>query len=661
MIEKMKFLSITGPKADIDRVVNTYLSKYEIHLENALSELTTVQNLTPFLEINPYKEALNTANLFCEELNSFAADTVKAETTQAAAQTMDVETALDTIRRIQTDYQDLDKKRADLESQLNTLDESLRVIRPFRNLNFDISSILKFRFIHFRFGRIGKEYYQKFEKYIYDNLDTIFIKCDEDDQYIWGMYFVPEPESQKVKAVYSSMHFEKIYMPDSYEGTAREAFEQLTQKRSLILSDFNTVSQKRNDFLISHCQEILAARDAIARLSGNFDIRKLAACTKGKGENDIFYILCGWMTEKDAHSFQTDIKDDSKIFCIIDGEDDEHIQPETHQQPPTKLKNPKLFKPFEMYINMYGLPAYNEMDPTWFVAITYSFIFGAMFGDAGQGLLLFIGGFLLYKFKHIALAGIISCAGVFSTIFGILFGSFFGFENLFPALWLRPMNNMMTVPFIGKLNTVFIVAIGFGMGLILLCMIFNIINAWKAHDTEHIWFDTNSVAGLVFYGSATVSIALILTGHTLPGGIVLFIMFGIPLILIFFKEPLTALVEKKSEIMPKEKGMFIVQGLFEMFEVLLSYFSNTLSFVRIGAFAVSHAAMMEVVLMLAGAANGGSPNWIVIVLGNVFVCGMEGLIVAIQVLRLEYYEMFSRFYKGDGREFKPFQKKQISE
>ena len=653
MIEKMKFLSITGPKADIDRVVNTYLSKYEIHLENALSELTTVQNLTPFLEINPYKEALNTANLFCEELNSFAADTVKVETTQAAAQTMDVETALDTIRRIQTDYQDLDKKRADLESQLNTLDESLRVIRPFRNLNFDISSILKFRFIHFRFGRIGKEYYQKFEKYIYDNLDTIFIKCDEDDQYIWGMYFVPEPESQKVKAVYSSMHFEKIYMPDSYEGTAKEAFEQLTQKRSLILSDFNTVSQKRNDFLISHCQEILAARDAIARLSGNFDIRKLAACTKGKGENDIFYILCGWMTEKDAHSFQTDIKDDSKIFCIIDGEDDEHIQPETHQQPPTKLKNPKLFKPFEMYINMYGLPAYNEMDPTWFVAITYSFIFGAMFGDAGQGLLLFIGGFLLYKFKHIALAGIISCAGVFSTIFGILFGSFFGFENLFPALWLRPMNNMMTVPFIGKLNTVFIVAIGFGMGLILLCMIFNIINAWKAHDTEHIWFDTNSVAGLVFYGSATVSIALILTGHTLPGGILLFIMFGIPLILIFFKEPLTALVEKKSEIMPKEKGMFIVQGLFEMFEVLLSYFSNTLSFVRIGAFAVSHAAMMEVVLMLAGF-ESDHLNWVVVILGNLFVSGMEGLIVGIQVLRLEYYEMFSRFYKGTGRKFEPF-------
>ena len=102
--------------------------------------------------------------------------------------------------------------------------------------------------------------------------------------------------------------------------------------------------------------------------------------------------------------------------------------------------------------------------------------------------------------------------------------------------------------------------------------------------------------------------------------------------------------------------MFFVQAFFELFETMLSYFSNTLSFVRIGAFAVSHAAMMEVVLMLAGAESG---NWIVIVAGNIFVCLMEGLVVGIQVLRLEYYEMFSRFYKGSGREFKPYNQKNV--
>ena len=117
-------------------------------------------------------------------------------------------------------------------------------------------------------------------------------------------------------------------------------------------------------------------------------------------------------------------------------------------------------------------------------------------------------------------------------------------------------------------------------------------------------------------------------------------MFGVPLLLILFKEPLTKKIQKRADKMEEEKAMFFVQGFFEIFETLLSYFSNTLSFVRIGAFAVSHAAMMEVVLMLAGA-ESGSPNWIVVVLGNLFVCGMEGLIVGIQVLRLEYYEMLA--------------------
>ena len=144
-----------------------------------------------------------------------------------------------------------------------------------------------------------------------------------------------------------------------------------------------------------------------------------------------------------------------------------------------------------------------------------------------------------------------------------------------------------------------------------------------------------------------------MTGHKTPGAVVLAVMFGVPLLLILFKEPLTKKIQKRADKMEESKAMFLVQGFFELFETLLSYFSNTLSFVRIGAFAVSHAAMMEVVLMLAGAEEG-NPNWIIIILGNLFVCGMEGLIVGIQVLRLEYYEMFSRFYKGTGREFKPF-------
>ena len=640
MIEKMKFLSITGPKADIDRMTETYLSKYEIHLENALSELTEVANLSPFLEINPYKEALSTIDSFYEQLE---------DPSQISPELMDIEKAIKTVRAVQDGFRRLEEEKSRLQSEHAEILDPLKIIRPFKNLNFDVSEILNFKYIHYRFGRIEKQYLQKFEKYIYDNLDTLFIKCGEDEMYVYGVYFVPEHQAHKVHAVYSSMHFERIFIPDEYHGTATEAFEKLDTRHREIHKALDANKEASRKFLQDNSTKIVSAKAALDACSSSFDIRKLAACTPG--DTNTFYILCGWMTEKDALAFQKDIQNDEKIFCLME----DQKAPAT-QKPPTKLRNPKLFKPFEMYVKMYGLPAYNEMDPTWFVAITYSFIFGAMFGDVGQGLVLFLGGLFLYKTKKMDLAGIISCAGVFSVFFGFMYGSFFGFEDVLKAIWLKPMNQMMDVPLVGRLNAVFVIAIGFGMFIILICMVFNIINSIRRGDTEKTWFDSNAVAGLVFYGSIVLTIGLFISGKKLPAAAILVIMFGVPLLLMFLKEPLTNLVEKKSKILPEQKGMFFVQSFFELFEVLLSYLSNTLSFLRIGAFAVSHAAMMEVVLMLAGATNGGSPNWIVVVLGNIFVCAMEGLIVGIQVLRLEYYEIFSRFYAGNGREFKPFMK-----
>ena len=640
MIEKMKFLSITGPKADIDRMTETYLSKYEIHLENALSELTEVANLSPFLEINPYKEALSTIDSFYEQLE---------DSSQISPELMDIEKAIKTVRAVQDGFRRLEEEKSRLQSEHAEILDPLKIIRPFKNLNFDVSEILNFKYIHYRFGRIEKQYLQKFEKYIYDNLDTLFIKCGEDEMYVYGVYFVPEHQAHKVHAVYSSMHFERIFIPNEYHGTAAEAFEKLDTRHREIHKALDANKEASHKFLQDNSTKIVSAKAALDACSSSFDIRKLAACTPG--DTNTFYILCGWMTEKDALAFQKDIQNDEKIFCLME----DQKAPAT-QKPPTKLRNPKLFKPFEMYVKMYGLPAYNEMDPTWFVAITYSFIFGAMFGDVGQGLVLFLGGLFLYKTKKMDLAGIISCAGVFSVFFGFMYGSFFGFEDVLKAIWLKPMNQMMDVPLVGRLNAVFVIAIGFGMFIILICMVFNIINSIRRGDTEKTWFDSNAVAGLVFYGSIVLTIGLFISGKKLPAAAILVIMFGVPLLLMFLKEPLTNLVEKKSKILPEQKGMFFVQSFFELFEVLLSYLSNTLSFLRIGAFAVSHAAMMEVVLMLAGATNGGNPNWIVVVLGNIFVCAMEGLIVGIQVLRLEYYEIFSRFYAGNGREFQPFMK-----
>ena len=639
MIEKMKFLSLTAPKTEFDRVVDSYLSKYEIHLENALSELRSVKDLRPFVETNPYREEWKLANDLVQNL--------PAQSTPVRE--LSLEEAVDAVRSIRQTLAQLNDREAELEKQLETYTASYEQVAPFTQLNYDISSILHFRCIKFRFGRISLEYFEKFQSFVYDAVDTILFKCREDEEYVWLVYFTPAPCADKVDAIYASMHFERLFLPDDYEGTPKEAAQLLEEKIAGIKADLESIRKERQSVLESRREELTGAAERLNRYTRNFDVRKLAACTNH--DDNTFFILCGWMTARDAAAFQKESESDKDLFLILEPDHNDILS-----KPPTKMRNPGIFRPFEMFIQMYGLPDYNEIDPTILVAITYSVFFGFMFGDMGQGLCLLIGGFLLYRAKKMNLAAIISCCGFFSTIFGFLFGSIFGFEDIINAAWLRPGEAMTTLPFIGRLNTVFVIAVALGMGIIILTMILNIINSVRAHDPEKTWFDTNGAAGLVFYAAMASVIVLFMTGHPLPAGIVLAVMFGIPLLLMFFKEPLTALVEKKAAAIEGGKGMFVVQGFFELFEVLLSYFSNTISFVRVGAFAVSHAAMMEVVLMLAGYESGSasSVNWLVVVLGNVFVCGMEGLIVGIQVLRLEYYELFSRLYRGTGRAFKPY-------
>ena len=644
MIVKMKFINISGPRNDIDRVTDLYLSRYEIQLESALSELKTVDNLRPFVEINPYRDALNKAAEFVGYLPN--ADDV---TPDAA---LGLDDMFEVVRKANEDYQSLQEKKEKLKKKTEELRAKQLIIAPFRPLDCDLHKVLHYHYITYRFGRIAVEFYQKMQKYLMDDLGAIFVEGERDESFVYGAYFVSPAETQKVDAVFRSLHFERIELKDEFEGTPAYAYQSLEREIARVNLEINDLDKQAGEMLSDRAPQLVAAKNRLEELCNNFDVRKLAARMEDNQED--YYILCGWMAEDDVTKFLEEVKDDDKVFVVVEDDHDAYFG-----EPPTKLENPKIFKPFEMFVQMYGLPAHNEMDPTVFVGLTYSFIFGAMFGDVGQGLLLLIGGALIYHFKKAPLAGIISTAGLFSTIFGFLFGSIFGFEDVIPALWIRPIDHMTTLPFLGKLNTVFIVAVAFGMLLIMVAMVLHIINAFRDRDIGSAWFDANGVAGLIFYAAVVITIVLFMTGNPLPAGIVMAIMFGVPLLLILFKEPLTKIIQKRSDKMEESKAMFLVQGFFEMFETLLSYFSNTISFIRIGAFAVSHAAIMEVVLQLAGA-ESGTPNWLGVIFGNLFVCGFEGLIVGIQVLRLEYYEMFSRFYKGSGRAFDPYTKKKTN-
>lgn len=637
MIVKMKFLSISGPRTDIDRVCDTYLSKHEMQLENAIAELRTTENLLPFVEVNPYKEPLAKAEQFASLLS---------EGDYHVDQTQSKDEILTLIRDLNHDYLELIERKELLKKKRDELQAKVNLLEPYMSLEIPLHSALHYKYMQVRFGRITVDYYRRLEKYLFDDLNAIFLEGTRNENYVYGCYFAANADISKADSVFNSLHFERMPISDEYVGTPEEAVRLLKKDMKEVKKECKEVKEKIRNLVDSKAPFILGARARLEELSNNFDVRKMAA--RMEEEKEDYYILCGWMGEEDVEKLLEETKNDDRVFIMVE-EDREKF----FGEPPTKLQNPKLFKPFEMFTRMYGLPAHDEMDPTIFIALTYTFIFGAMFGDVGQGLCLFVLGGLLYKIKKMDLAGIISIAGLFSTFFGFMFGSVFGFEDIIEAKWLHPAAAMTDLPFIGQLNTVFVLAVAFGMGLNLIVMIFNVINAAKRHDLENMLFSHNGLAGIIFYGFLALTIVLFMTGHKVPGNVLLVIFLGLPVLAFVFKEPLGNLVEKRHEKMEEGKVMFFVKGFFELFETMLSYFSNTVSYVRIGAFAVSHAAMMEVVLMLAGVTDG-NPNWVVVVLGNIFVCGMEGLIVGIQVLRLEYYELFSRFYKGSGREFKPF-------
>lgn len=636
MIEKMEFISITGHKEDLDRVINTYISKYDIQLEDALNEFKNINGLEPYNENNPYN------NLYT--ITKSLKDELKINIEKNIPQ-ISIDEAENIVNTIKEKYDALINEKQAFEEEEKLYREQLSKIEQFIGLNYNVNSILHFKQIRFRFGRIEKEYYNKFSTYIYEDIDSIFYKCSENKDYVWGVYFVPVSIHEKIDAIYASMHFERYFVPEDYEATPKEASKELQGKIFDTIQKKSNIDAKITELISNNKEDFINAYNKIELYNNNFNVRKYAACTKNTKKR--FYIICGWMIKNDAIKLSRELDKDPDAFLVSEA-DIETL----YSKPPTKLINYPLFKPFELLVKMYGMPDYTEFDPTMMTAILYSLLFGFMFGDLGQGLIVFTIGIFLSKVKKTDAGIILSECGICSAFFGIMFGSIFGFEDIIPAIWLRPAKAITNLPVVGNLNTVFIVTIALGMLITLVSMIINIINHIRNRQLKEIIFDQNGFAGIIFYILVCLLIVAIFTNTIINSKIIISIIV-ISLLLIFFKEPLISLIEKKKKVFGDSVPMFFVQGFFEMVELLLSYFSNTISFVRVGAFALSHAAMMEVVLMLGGYATNHK-NWIVIILGNIFVICMEGLIVGIQVLRLQYYEIFSRFYHGTGREFVPY-------
>jgi V/A-type H+/Na+-transporting ATPase subunit I len=298
---------------------------------------------------------------------------------------------------------------------------------------------------------------------------------------------------------------------------------------------------------------------------------------------------------------------------------------------PSLVRYPAWLAPFVPLVRSYGVPRYGEFDPTLPFAFTYLMLFGAMFGDVGHGAVIALLAILFAaRLGRAAWLGI--AAGSVSMLFGLAYGSVFGFEDVIQPVWISPMHDPIRM--LG-------IAMAFGVGFIVVTLLVNTINRLASGRVAEALFDSGGLAGLAFYVGAV-------------GGMVSLAGAG-TLALPFWPLALAGIVTVAIYKWLETDAGFAERALvttIETMETAINLFANTLSFLRVAAFSLNHVALALAVFTIANGLDTAG-HWLTIFLGNVVIIVLEGGIVAIQALRLMYYEGFSRFFSGDGHEFVP--------
>ena len=406
----------------------------------------------------------------------------------------------------------------------------------------------------------------------------------------------------------------------------------------------------------------------LGRLSLGVNVQQVESCLES---TEYAYRICGWISLRDAKKLADDLDALTKgrVAICLYRPDEVPTVASGQEKVPVRFKHNKFVKSFERMLFSYGAPKYGTIDVTPLLAFFFPLLFGLMFGDAGQGLVFLVTGILLStnvirrfpawnKFGPIFIA-----MGCTSTIMGVLTGEFFAnsqvlvpLSRYITGLYGEPHDHILhLVPSQDPIGTVFMffgftLVIGFIMNS--LGLIINIINQISlGRPTKALFGKTGFCSALFFWYVVFVIIRSAVFKSSVT--VVDLVVIGVSLLGACLGHPIERMIAGKKPIFEGGIGMGIFEAGLEIFEVVSGYLSNTVSFLRVGAFGLAHAVLGFVIFTMSQMV-GGVGGLLISIIGNVIVIGLEGMIVSIQVARLHYYEFFSKFFSETGREFKPF-------
>ncbi len=530
-------------------------------------------------------------------------------------------------------------KRHDvLADELERLEATRSCVEALTNLHMSPGELAESKFAVPYFGRVSTDNFTRLTESTED-APILAVELSRTRDNVWILVITVPGYIEGAKKLLETVYFKSFSLTEIANQLSREdPLGQITRSIELHKKSIHGLEEAAKNVLKSNRAEYETLFSRLYTMQRVYDL------CKGRGEVSGMYVLSGWIPEDTFMNVKSTIEMEAPRTSII-AEQVKDI-PYAGVRIPTMLRNNKLVQAFQDIVSIYSVPSYGEVDPSPFVAISFILFFGFMFGDVGHGVLLFLGTVLLQykKILNRSLAYVMKCASCSSMVFGVLYGSIMGYEGVIPALWLSPMHDI---------GTLLSVAIVIGVLMISFGMILNMIIRYRERDFGRLLFDGQGLAGILMYWGAAGALYVSIAGVPLPFSVdyVWFALLGLFVITLFRDVLARTLLHQHTEKEP------VVLQVFEVFHNLLNFFSNTLSFIRLGAFALCHVGLSLSVLLISDMVRhmpaGIVLKGLVLIFGNLLIVGLEGLIVFIQTLRLEYYEFFSKFYKGGGNVFKP--------
>jgi V/A-type H+-transporting ATPase subunit I len=665
-VKEMLMMNLVAGLDDVDLLLRRITLSEQVHIVNAMEEIDesnftlsmmeeNVDEIVNMCAIKPYHVDKNLRSTK-ERVHSLMSLMGLKERIRRSdfEENYEFESVLKSIDQLHEHIRSIHNKRDAFHKELDKL-QQMQVMTLLMAVDVDIGLLYRSKNFHMSVGTLTHENKKKLAQN-YENVSAavMHIGTFNDEEAI--LVVTPTALKKETERILRSVQYTPIDLMEEYVEAAATAVGKINKRIKQIKYELGKLEKEAASYRETYGDELAKCYSRVVMEETISTLKNSIATTRQ------FFYLSGWVAKESCQLLKENLEEDCNV--IVQFKKVEEVTGE--MKPPTQLKNNSLLAPFETLVEMYGTPSYDELDPTAFLGLSYMLLFGAMFGDLGQGLTLALAGILLIK-KGVkkAYGQLLIRLGMSSSLFGFFYDSFFGYEHVISSLVINGLgldetSNLFFIRPIENINTILSVSIALGIVLLLISLGYSIFNKVKAKDYQEGLFGRNGISGLVLYISLLLIVAS-KAGMIVIGTFPLIVLSILCVGLIVVREPLANYLAGNQRLYHEDASAYYVESGFDILETFLSMLSNSVSFIRVGAFALNHVGLFIAFNTMAEIIGSVAGNITMFIVGNLLVIFLEGLIVFIQGLRLVYYEMFSKYYTGAGQAFKAIRIEAIEE